>query len=155
VEVREEAGEVVEAEDGRRPRLALTCRYSLHSKWIAARPLHFILGLAVRAGSCFLDLLSQPGGTHDAHTAYTFMTAQNFLHSTSLLDLGYSWTCVLVRRWFCSRMQPVLRHFVRTPRQRLYFHPVEMIQGHSSSPHRICLLYCFDDIGLRQGCCFY
>lgn len=173
--VREEAGEAAEAVDGNRAQTlkpALACCDPLHAKRISARPFHLVLRLAIRTDRGFFHLLAQPRRSNDPHAAYTPAASQNLLHGASSHKLrgwsGWGWSLKLlsatvaqtllsvlsftyssVSRGFGGGVQSVLRHLMRSTRQRFNLHPVKMVQRHETAPHRIRLLYSFDDISFR------
>ena len=88
VEVRG-AEEVEEAAGGNRRKRNLSRTWSLarcdslYAEGVAARPRHVVFHFAVRANGLPVDLLSEPGGSNDPHSAPTVFATEDFLHSPS------------------------------------------------------------------------
>lgn len=103
---------------------------ALHVELVALRPYHFIFGFTVRAEHHALDFFSQPRGSDYTHPTLTVVTSEDFLHMPSLSNSEEPEfrNSSSVRRGFGRRMKPVLRHLMRSPRERFNLHAVKVVE---------------------------
>jgi hypothetical protein len=103
---------------------------TLHVEIVALRPHHFVFGSTVRAERQALDLFSQPRGSDYTHPTLTIVTSEDVLHMPSLSNLEKPElrNSSSVRRGFGRRVKPVLRHLMRSPRERFNLHAVKVVK---------------------------